>query len=210
MQDRAFKPTMLLIIVLPMLVTMLGLTLLSPAPHSATDPGQAVRVQSTLAQYSIPLAIALFMGIVSITHYYAKSTLGWLSVLLVPLILSFPGVKLVGVKLSYFFGLNLALALVLTFIVTLLFFNRRILRLRMLVTSLVAGAALTLYFRAIYMVTGQALEEGFWSQRFVSSVIVMILITFGMSVADLIIIRGEVKALRNLPDNEEEDEDDDA
>ncbi|MDP2173404.1 MAG: hypothetical protein Q8M98_03855 [Candidatus Cloacimonadaceae bacterium] len=210
MQDRAFKLTMLLIIVLPVLVTMLGLTLLSPPQQSVSVSGHAVRMQSPLAQNAVPLAIAFFMGMVAITLYYAKSSLGWLSVLVFPLVMSVLGVKLIGVKLSYFFVLNFALALALTFIVLLLFYNRKIMRLRMLITSLIAGAALTLYFRGIYFVKNQALEEGFWSQRFVSSVIVMILISFGMSLADLIIIRSEVKTLRNLQETEEEDDADDA
>jgi hypothetical protein len=51
---------------------------------------------------------------------------------------------------------------------------------------------LTLYYRGIFWVTSQECVPSWWSSVATNSLIAMIFITFGLSMADLIILRKEI------------------
>jgi len=237
MEHRIFKPLMLLALILPLVVTYLGVSLFygtgkekTPVPVTSTEdqfssnrPVQIYRSETARSEHptrkqgignlEISLYIAILAGVIAFLYHYLKSTLVWIAILLLPLLFSLWGHSYVGLSLIRFYLPGLLFAVLLSLAIRYLFFNPSLLRFRMVLVSIVGAALLTLYYRSLYLFTGQPFSSDAWTSLFVSSIILFVFITFGMSLADLIIVQREVKLLKEaqrrriLDDEEDETED---
>ncbi|MDD4309812.1 MAG: hypothetical protein PHO32_05485, partial [Candidatus Cloacimonetes bacterium] len=120
-----------------------------------------------------------------------------------------------GSKFSFLtlFALNLGFTLGVWLSLRYIFFTRFMLRFRTAAFALVAAVLLSLYFKILFMALHMPLSYESWSGYFWNSLFLFIFIGFGLSVADVIIIRKEVDEerirLRNQPIEEDEEEEDD-
>jgi len=207
MDKRTFKPEQLLILILPVLCSLLGLTQGSGNPLDAPRNG--------IGQSQIYLATGIVTAIIALFVYLRWIYPALMTVVIMPLIYSLLIVTLTPEKISLFmlyppiFLFTLMIFLGLKYI----FYLPALLRFRTILFSLYAGASLTLYFRIQYLFMKVPPEAGFWVNRFVNSLLLYIFIALGISIADMFITHREVKKLqaerREAILNDEIDEDDD-
>lgn len=209
---------MLLALVLPLLVSYLGTALLSSPQRQGSktitssisaEEDSLKAFQMAAGETTIPaeqnkgfgfrelsLFVALLAGLVALLWWYLKNSLVWVAVIVIPLIFSFWAVRLLGLSLILFYLPSLAFAVLLAVLIRYLFFHPSILRFRMVLCSILGAGLLALYYRSFFLLTRQVFLPGYWSEVLMSSLILMIFTTFGLSMADLIIVRGEVAQLR--------------
>lgn len=228
MERLHFKPLLLLVVALPLLVSYMGYLLLSssqqPAdPAAATfeqpaAPGQPVLINkspdaapvrdiNTILYKELLLYIALLVGLLALLGHYLKSIWVWICVILLPLGYSLLSLNKFSLSLTSFYLANLAFAVILEQLIGRMFYLRAILRWRMIICSLLGAALLTVYLRGLYLLTATPFAGSQWSQIYVPSLIIFIFATFGLSLADMVVLRLEYKK-RNAaePDNGDDED----
>ncbi|MDD2331621.1 MAG: hypothetical protein PHI68_03090 [Candidatus Cloacimonetes bacterium] len=83
------------------------------------------------------------------------------------------------------------------------FFNTYLLRFRTLVMGLSLALVLTISYRVLYLLLGKAVETGFWLSYYTLFLYLSIFICFGLSFADLLVIKIYIKRLKQNPPDEE-------
>jgi len=236
MIQRSFRPELVLVLLIPLLVTFVALRLFydkeQAQPQSVDSRMQAaygdslsslVRIagddaptpvgkpkRGIIGNLEFSLAIALLMGLAALLGHYLASRWLWYVVIVLSLGFTLLGSAYVGIKLTAFFVPNLLLAGILTLITLKLFYNVSLIRIRMVLCSVLCAIAVTLYYRLVSMFTHQPFSSGEWQSRFVVALINLIFITFGMSLADLIISRLRLQNAQTQARDDDRDEDDDA
>lgn len=238
MIKSSLKPELLLVVLIPLLVTFVALRLFynesAVQPQSVDSRMQAsfgdslhslVRVAGddgftpvaspkprSIDNLLFSLALALIMGMAGLLGHYLRSRWTWYVIIILALVFTLLASAYVGIKLTAFFVPNLLLAAGLALIVIKLFYSPSLIRIRMVLCSVVGAGAVTLYYRFMHLFTGQAFSSDQWQSRFVVALINLIFITFGMSLADLVISRFKWRQAQLQVQNRdpEEDEDDDA
>ncbi len=227
MNTGKFKPILLLALLLPLLGATLGHLLsgsgsqpaeqtISSAP--ATQPGEPVLIiepdeprpqaeNRAPGSLELGLYLALVCGCAALLWQYLNSKLAWVAVILLALVFALLYHNRIGLALTQFFLLNLALGALLTLLVRFVFFQKSLIRWRMIITSLVGAGLVALYFRGLFWLTGTGFDSGFWSGFYVNGLLLFVFIAFGLSLADLIIQREAVKELQAQHSAEDGDED---
>jgi hypothetical protein len=230
MQITRFKAVLLLAILLPLVSAVLGYFLTGMGQHStsqtvssaisqAGDSGEPVLVQkpdgtsgvvseSQLGFRELIIYLALLCGTIALLYHYLNTIQAWVAVILLPLGFSLLYLDKVGMSLTLFYVPNLVLAALLALMVKYLFFNRSVMRFRMIVCSILGAGLLTLYFRSLYALTHTPFIADQWTGFFMTGLILFVFVTFGMSVADMAILRNLMKTNKPGPDKSgDEDED---
>ena len=227
MNNTKFKPLFLLALLFPLLGAGLGYMLSSvgtqppsqsvsslPAgqpgdPIVIVEPDEQLPAAKSSAPDSLELAIfiALVCGSVALLCQYLNTPLGWVAVILIALVFSLLYHDRIGIPLTQFFLINLGLGILLTLLIELVFFQRSLLRWRMIVTSLLGAGLIALYYWGMYQLTKNVFESGKWSGFFVNGLLMFVFISFAMSLADLVIQRSEVRELQSNRASANEDED---
>lgn len=234
MPNRLFGIQVLLALILPILITFIALSMFydsgavrdSRTSTSNTSSFEqlhqdAVRIGGSetplpaakpkgIGNLEVGIVLALVMGLAAMLGHYLKTSLVWLAVLVVSMAASLLGAGIVGLRLTYFFLPNLVLAILLTLIVRYVFFNPAMLRIRLIVTSALSALSLALYYRVLHLITGTPFPASDWQAKGVNGLIVFVFITFGLSVADLVIVNMEIKKLRAERAQKDLQEDEDA
>jgi hypothetical protein len=234
MRQREFRIQYLLAVLLPVVFTYFAVQLFytvradnatqvstDSAPTLAGEYGNAtpIAINGTLAEKQekgidhiwISLALALVAGVAALFGHYIKSVLVWVFTLLLTMVLSLLGAGQMGIGLSLFFLPNLLLGVLIVLIVRHIFFNPVLIRFRMLLTSIAGAIALTLYYRSLYLLTATPFPAPEWQNKAVNALIMFIFITFGLTLADLVVAQMNLKAERMRSRfNISEDDDDDA
>ncbi|MDD4224604.1 MAG: hypothetical protein PHD87_08485 [Candidatus Cloacimonetes bacterium] len=225
MNNTKFKPLLLLALLFPLLGAGLGYLLsgtgAQPASQAAsyvpeTVPGEPVVLlepEDTLparearAPGSLELGIylALICGAVALLYHYLRSQLAWIAVILLALVFALLYHSRIGLPLTQFFLLALGLGVLLALLVKFIFFHRSLIRWRMIVTSLLGAGLIALFFRGLFWLTRTPFESGFWSGFYVNGLLLFVFISFGLSLADLIIQRDELRRLQAEEPPEDED-----
>ena len=206
MEKRKFKPEMLLILALPIVLSLLAT---GGGPSSAQHSG-------TIGQFEIYLATSIMTALMALLLFWQKPMLAMASALIIPVIYSVLILQLTPEKVAIFqlFLPMLIFAILILVLLKYVFYNLRFLRFRTILFSIFAGGAMTIYFWLQYFMMKVPLEGGFWMNRFVNSLLLFIFIALGLSFADMIIVRREIaelKAIRRaaILNDEIEDEDGD-
>ena len=134
-------------------------------------------------------------------------------VIFLPLLFGLLALPQLGIKVSLMllYALNLAFTAGLGMALKFTFFSQAMLRIRTAGFALVASMLLTGYFWLLYRLLNLPFPSSSWGGYFWNSLFLFIFIGFGLSLADIVIIRKEVAEMRNLPitDDEDDDEEDD-
>lgn len=214
MHTRHFRPVMLLAILIPFLITSIGYYLMfantgtksqnvAESYYDAPDSIFAYKMIDELDSSSqepekgfgigeISLYLSILLGCVAFFWFYLRSSLVWVAVIAIPILFSLWAAITLGISIIPFYLVSLLFAVLCALLVRYLFFWPPILRFRMVLCSIVGAALLTLYYRGIFLVTSQECVPSWWSSVATNSLIAMIFITFGLSMADLIILRKEI------------------
>ncbi len=226
MNNTKFKPVMLLALLFPLLGAGLGYMLsgTTTQPESAvissvpaSQPGDPVvvlgpedplpvREARTPGSLELGLYLALICGAVALLYHYLNSPLAWVAVILLALAFAILFQNTIGLPLTTFFLINLALGVLLALLVKFIFFHRALIRWRMILTSLLGAGAIALYYRGLHWLTKTEFPSGFWSGFYVNGLLLFVFIAFGLSLADLIIQRSDITALqasRTLDEDED-------
>lgn len=228
MTRTTFKPVFLLALAVPLLVSWISYTLFytsqerarvsSTGPADGNTPvliGKApqadpLKNEGEISYQVLLLYTALLAGVFAILGHYWKRAWLWSAALLLPLVFSLLYLSEFGLPLSLFYLANVLFALPLAWGVKTLFYHRAILRLRMILCSLLGAALFVLYLRLLYLLQKAPFRTELWSQNFFPALIIFIFITFGLSLADLLILRLSADKTAARPSTADDDEDDDA
>ncbi|HOH47256.1 MAG TPA: hypothetical protein PLX59_05400 [Candidatus Cloacimonadota bacterium] len=213
MEPRAFKPEMLLIIALPIVLSFLGGTYLNDGTNAFVNTAGG----RTITQFHIYMGMSLLFSTIGFFTYWGKKNLAFISMILLPVLLTVAILMYTREKISAF-----ALFIPLLFmtgssylILRYVFYNKAFLRFRTILSSLSGALVMSVYFRLQYLLMNVSVEPGFWMNRFVSSLLLFIFITLGMSLADMFIVNKELREAnyirrQKILSDEIDDEDDDA
>jgi len=233
MHTSHFRPVMLLAILIPLLITSIGYYLMfankgtksQNVAESFTDVPDSIFAYKMIDEVNsstqepekgfgigeISLYLSLLFGCVAFLWFYLRSSLVWVAIIAIPIFFSLWVAITLGISIIPFYLLSLLFAVLFALLVRHLFFWPPVLRFRMVLCSIVGAALLTLYYRGIFWVTSQECVPSWWSNVATNSLIAMIFITFGLSMADLVILRKEISDLnkekrrRALADEDEDD-----
>lgn len=233
MKTRHFQAVMVLAVLLPLLTAVVGYlvyggqsqpqptdSMLGQYPETGEpvlinrDGTDAPRMQNNSFGFrELILYIALLAGVIALLYHYLETSLVWIAVILLPLGFSLLSLERVDMSLTAFYLPSLIFAALLALMIKFIFFSRSIMRFRMIVSSLLGAALLTLYIRSLYLLANAVFEQQQWSLIYFSALILFVFVTFGMSLADLVIQRAEIKRLKageKIYADDEEDEEPDA
>ncbi|HHZ15542.1 MAG TPA: hypothetical protein GX398_05480 [Candidatus Cloacimonetes bacterium] len=227
-----FKVDILLAILVPLLFTFIAITFFYGTPKQkpqevesrplSSDSTVVVMsvdgIEETVAQKAEPrqfmgpmqlgMALALVMSLASLFGYYYPSRALWYVAIILSLLFTVVGASYVGIKLTAFFIPNLLLVTALTLIAGKLFFNRNLIRFRMVICSILGAAAVALYYFLLAKITRYPSSFQDVKVWFVNSLVNLIFVTFGLSLAHMFIHRIRYKqqtAAADLPVDDDED-----
>ena len=216
MNKPRFKPVMLLALLFPLLGAGLGFLLSNTGTQStatveatlpAIKPGEAVAIPTPAdplpqkkaegpGNLELGLYLALVCGTAALLWQYLKSQLAWVAVILLALVFAFLLHNQIELSLTQFFLANLLLGVALALLVKFLFFLKALIRWRMIVTSLLGAGLILLYSWSLFGLAGRMFDTSQWSKVYVDKLLLFVFITFGLSLADLVIQRAEISKLR--------------
>jgi len=138
-------------------------------------------------------------------------SVSWAFIVFSPLLIAVLTVLKTGGSQSLIvtFLLNLAFTAGLWGVLQLTFFSKNMLKIRTAAFALFASVLLTLYFRILFATLGVPFLKTDWTVYFMNALFLFIFIGFGLSLADVYIIRKDVEEGKRLHKNQEDDEDDD-
>ncbi len=190
------KTQYLLLIAFPLLGAYLGSMLAGAAEDS---PG--------ISLMNIALAAAFLCGILAFFQRLGQQLWQWYAAIFLALLFSMTSMLMIEAPISIFSLLmpNLLYCFISVLLIRYVFYGKYFFRLRTLLMGLFGGLMTSTYLAALYSMMGIELAENFWNTAFLFGLIVYVFIAFSMSVADLILVRGEVKELRK-EDKPEDDQ----
>ncbi len=232
MKNIHFKPIMLLALLFPLLVSYAGYLLyyssqdtagqsISSTVDNKVESNEPVLINNPVTPPPVEkeeefgfkqlyLYVALLAGVFALLFYYLRTSLGWLAVILLSIAFAVLYFNKTSIGLTAFFIPNLVFAALFALVVRHLFFYKAFIRFRMIVVSLVGAGLLTLYLRSLYFLAKVTFDPQNWALIFVSAMILFVFVTFGMSMADLVIMRSEMKTQRAEIDTDFDEEGDDS
>ena len=213
MEPRAFKPEMLLIIALPIVLSFLGGAYLNDGTSAFLNTDGA----RSITQFHIYMGMSLIFSAIGFFIYWGKKNLSYIAMILLPVLFTILILMYTREKISAFmlFIPLLLMSGASYLILRYVFYNKPFLRFRTILSSLAGALALSVYFRLQHLLIGVSVEPGFWMNRFVCSLLLFIFITLGLSLADMFIVNKELREARyirrqKILNDEIDDEDDDA
>ena len=186
MENTRLMPRHLMLLILPVILTMIGGLILTSNVTNFIGTGE-----KGISQAELYFAISLLSAALAFCWRYLPPYFTWGVLLFLPLgyaVISYPQL---GSKISFpmLSLLNIAFGACIWLILRFTFFFKTILRMRTAVFSVVAALLLTGYMKALYAL----LHQPFPSGTFINALFLFIFIGFGLSLADIIIIRQDIK-----------------
>ncbi len=173
-----------------------------------------------ISQAQLFLGLALLCGALALGIRCLPQVFRAAIIIFMPLLYAFAVMPQLGPKqsLAVIYALNLTLTLGLWAILRFVFFRAHIQRLRTAIFSLLAALVLTFYFRILYLVLDLPFLSSQWSGFYWNSLFLFIFVGFGLSIADVAIIRKDyadrppmtLQELDELDKMDEEEDDSDA
>lgn len=212
MERVKIMPRHLLLIILPVIAAILGgmLTTGNLSSFMAASGGNGI------SQAQLYLALSLLTGLLAFSWRCLPKSVTYGVLIFTPLVYGLLAMPQLGIKVSLMllYALNLAFATGLWLALKLTFFSKAMLRIRTAGFAIVASLLLTAYFWLLYQLLNLPFPSASWGGYFWNSLFLFIFVGFGLSLADIIVIRKEVSEMRNSrsrhdEEEEEEEEDDD-
>lgn len=104
------------------------------------------------------------------------------------------------------FLVNLVYSVLTILIVKFVFYIKTIFRFRTILFGFAGAAIFSVYLAFLYQLLTIQLPEGFWNATFMYGLVTYVFIGFGMSMADLIILRLDVAELKSQDQDSQEDD----
>jgi len=156
------------------------------------------------------LGISLMIGLLALGFKCLNNTYMSALLLTISLIFSVLMRSMLAFSSSMFllFFLNLALVVLLAIVIKLTFCLGLMVRIRTAAFAAIGALVNTGYLIALHRLLSHTGQQNSFGSTYMSSLFMFIFIGFGLSVADIIIVRKEVEALRKEQQRLEEEEDD--
>ncbi len=206
MERLKLMPRHILLLALPVLAAMLGGLLTSGSLQAfMTLPGA-----KGISPAQFFFAVSMLVGAIAFSWRCLPRSFTAAVVLFFPLAYSIVMSRTLGIKSSLFlvYGLNLVFCISLALTMWLTFFSKLMIRIRTAAFAAIAALMQTLYFQVLYMLLGSSYTRSSITTNYLSAFFLFIFIGFGLSIADIVIIRKEVEELRKEHQRMAEDDDD--
>ena len=192
-----FRFRQLLVLILPLIMAWL----------SAYLSGAKLE-QGGIGVMHIAIGISIMLSLLALFYHYWESRYYWLVIIILPIVYAVLANLILKSKASLILQIipNLILALGNLALLKYVFFDKTMFRMRTILISIGGAFLLSFYLALVYYLQMISLPEGFWSSTLISAMFVYVFIGFGLSFADLIVIRGDVKELRALRESDSQDD----
>ena len=146
----------------------------------------------------ISLGFALSIALIAFFRRYLSPLTLWYIIIGVPFVASFAIVYVLPHPVSIFtVVLQNITTSIFHYILIRLFYHKSLVRFRMLVCSFLAALIFSTYYSTLHHLVELKILPGFWMQSFYIGFILHLFIFFGLSMAELIVLRQDVKRLKN-------------
>lgn len=192
-----FRLRHILILILPLVMAWL----------SAYLSGASLE-KGVIGPLHIAMGVSIILSLLALFYHYWESPFYWLVIVVIPIIYAVLASLVLSSKSSLIVQVipNLILAIGNLALLKYVFYDKTMFRMRTILISIGGAILLSVYLAMVYILQRMKLPEGFWSSTMISSLFIYVFIGFGLSFADLIVIRGDVKELRK--DGESDPQDD--
>lgn len=224
MNGRPFKAITLIAIALPILTALLGFLLMgSGADKLNTPAGQSSSVQMIYGPDGVSapqttkapqlgfrewiLYIGVLAGVSAFFLHYLNTSLGWIASILLPLLFAWLMHEAAGMSLTFFYLPNLVFAGLLALMIQRLFYLRAIMRYRMVICSLIGAALLTLNIHLMIWLAKPETQIPSFSATFISALMIFVFVTFGLSMADMVVLRFDYRKAQSTEAEDEQEDD---
>ncbi len=182
-----FKIQYLLILILPLVWSWIG-AMLSGAQ---SGPGG-------LSLMQISLGAGLLTGLMALFIRYLGGQWHYLIAIVISLIYAALSLRMMNAPISIIplFLINLVNCVLTILLVRSVFYIKALFRFRTIFFGLAGALIFSSYIAFLYQTLTIRLPEGFWNASFMYGLILYVFIGFGLSMADLIILRLDVAELK--------------
>jgi len=202
---------LVVVILLPVLVSLIGGMLITGGwqQFSAYDANQF------FSWFHIYITGSLLVSLIALFMHYLKNKYGYIINLIYILSVGVIADLALGkdVKLYHYIVPLFAFTIMTHLLVVKVFYKPALVRARTLLFGLGLALALTLSYRLLFVMLNKAVEPGFWLSYYTFFLYLAIFVGFGLSFADLIVVKASYKRYLQThpqkPDEDEEDEDED-
>ncbi|PKN72246.1 MAG: hypothetical protein CVU50_08150 [Candidatus Cloacimonetes bacterium HGW-Cloacimonetes-3] len=208
MERFKLMPRHILLLALPVFAAMLGGLLTS----GSLEAFMTLTGAKGISPSQFFFAVSLLVGALAFSWRSLPKSVTAAVVLFFPLVYSILMSRTLGIKSSLFlvYGLNLAFCISIALTMGLTFFSKLMIRIRTAAFAAIAALMQTFYFQILYLLLGGSYTKSSFATNFMSAFFLFIFIGFGLSIADIVIIRKEVEELRKerqrIAEDEEEDD----
>ncbi|GEM_PF-498468 len=208
MEHTKIMPRHLLLLLYPVIGAILAGMLFSGnlAGFIRTASGKGI------SQAQICLGLGLLTGAISFSERCLGKNFLWGVLIFLPLLFGLAVMPQLGSKISLamVYLLNLAFAIGLWLALRYTFFAKSLIKVRTAVFALLAALLLTLYFKGLYLILGMVFLREMWMGFYWNSLFLFIFTGFGLSLADIAILRKDYRDLpRSVADDADAEEEDD-
>ncbi len=203
MNDTKLMPRHLTMLILPVFLAIIGGYILTGNLANFMGTGT-----QGVSQAELYFAISLLCAALAFSWRYLPVYFTWGIGLFLPVIFAVISYPQLGSKVSFFILsiMNIVFAAGIWIILRFTFFFKKLIRMRTAAFAIAAAALFTAYMKGLYYL----LQQPFPSGIFINALLLFIFIGFGLSLADIIIIRKEVEILKKeqseVTHKEEEDD----
>jgi len=206
-----FKPILLLVILFPLIGAFLGYLLTASTQDNTTQVVSSSTDESVMVKgpYPVPeplskeltlieltFYLALLCGIVALVYHYLSSSIAWIAVIFLPLIFCILYLERTGLSLTLFYLPTLALSVLIALMIKFLFFNKKVLHFRLILCTLLGAGIITIYLYSLYLLTSTPFTKSDGLAFFWTSIILFVFVLFGISLADMFILRYQTRWIK--------------
>jgi len=206
-----FKPILLLVILFPLIGAFLGYLLTASTQDNTTQVVSSSTDESVMVKgpYPVPeplskeltlieltFYLALLCGIVALVYHYLSSSIAWIAVIFLPLIFCILYLERTGLSLTLFYLPTLALSVLITVMIQFVFFNKKVLPFRLILCTLLGAGIITIYLYSLYLLTSTPFTKSDGLAFFWTSIILFVFVLFGISLADMFILRYQTRWIK--------------
>ena len=206
-----FKPILLLVILFPLIGAFLGYLLTASTQDNTTQVVSSSTDESVMVKgpYPVPeplskeltlieltFYLALLCGIVALVYHYLSSSIAWIAVIFLPLIFCILYLERTGLSLTLFYLPTLALSVLITVMIQFVFFNKKVLPFRLILCTLLGAGIITSYLYSLYLLTSTPFTKSDGLSFFWTSIILFVFVLFGISLADMFILRYQTRWIK--------------
>ncbi|MDD3536565.1 MAG: hypothetical protein PHC50_10530 [Candidatus Cloacimonetes bacterium] len=156
--------------------------------------------------YELGLIAGFSCGLLALLYKYCSARPLYYALILLPIVLAFALYASLGRHISIFATLlpSIAFVLVSYVMIRYIMYLPALMRMRPVLMGLVGAPVISSYYAALSQLMGREISSQLWQENLMNGLIIYVFISFGLSMAELIIVRSEVKELQKTQDAEDD------